>query len=164
MIFKFKLFKLNSMLSKMNVQTVMATILKLNFLVGNNKKINKIFKPGYFIEPWRKTKTKGDSCFMDGKQWWWCPKHKRVNNFDGLYVTHQPGPGDKQWLEKRCRNKRKCTGGNNNSNTSTAPTGSTSEGPQLVLNDQMRQALLTHHGFNKIQTQAITDVTNQQGN
>ena len=101
---------------------------------------------------------------MDGKQWWWCPEHKRANDFDGLHVTHQPGPGHKQLLEKRCCNKRNRTGGNNNSNTSTAPTGSTSGGPQLVLNDQMRQALLTHHVFNKIQMQAIADVTNQQGN
>ena len=43
---------------------------------------------GYFIDPWHQSKTKGDTCFVDGKQWWWCPEHKRQNNFDGLYVTH----------------------------------------------------------------------------
>ena len=100
---------------------------------------------------------------MDGKQWRWCPEHKRTNDFDGLYVTHQPGQGHQQWLERRRRNKRNPNGGTNN-NSATAPSSDSNVGPQLVLNDQMRQALLTHHGFSEIQMQAIADVTNQQGN
>ena len=116
---------------------------------------------GYFIEPWRKSKTKGDTCFVDGKQWWWCPEHKRPNDFDGLYVTHQPGQGHQDWLERKRRNKRNREASRqNNGNTNSAPAtsnGTNSGGPQLMLNDQMRQALLTHHGFSKLQMQAIED-------
>ena len=116
---------------------------------------------GYFIEPWRKSKTKGDTCFVDGKQWWWCPEHKRQNDFDGLYVTHQPGQGHQNWLERKRRNKRnreasRQNNGNSDS-TSTSTSGINSGGPQLMLNDQMRQELLTHHGFSKLQMQAIED-------
>ena len=116
---------------------------------------------GYFIEPWRKSKTKGDTCFVDGKQWWWCPEHKRQNDFDGLYVTHQPGQGHQNWLERKRRNKRnreasRQNNGNSDS-TSTSTSGINSGGPQLMLNDQMRQALLTHHGFSELQMQAIED-------
>ena len=120
-------------------------------------------QPGYFIEPWRKVKNKGDTCFMDGKQWWWCPEHKRTNDFDGLYVTHQPGEGHQHWLERRRRNKRNRNGGlTNNTAKAHSSDSNSNAGPQLVLNDQMRQALLTHHGFSEIQMQAIADVTNQQ--
>ena len=111
------------------------------------------------IDAWRKSKTKGDTCLMDGKQWWWCPEHKREGDFDGLYVTHPPGDGHQKWLARRRRAKRDPAGGNSSYN-SGSNTGSANS---LVLSDQMRQALLTHHGFDEIQMQAIEEVT-RQGN
>ena len=117
---------------------------------------------GYFIEPWRKQKTKGDTCFMDGKQWWWCPEHKRTNDFDGLYVTHQPGQGHQDWLERKRRNKRNREASRNGGATQNSNNNSDSA-LSLVLNDKMRQALLTHHGFDEIQMQAIEDAA-RQGN
>ena len=89
---------------------------------------------------------------MDRKQLWWCPKHKCANDFDGLYVTHQPGEGHQQWLERRRQNKRnhKAAKANNGNNTSGGnPSTTTTSGLPLTLNDQMRHALLTHHGLMK---------------
>ena len=99
---------------------------------------------------------------MDGKQWWWCPEHKRTNDFDGLYVTHQPGQGHQDWLERKRRNKRNREASRNGGATQNSNNNSDSA-LSLVLNDKMRQALLTHHGFDEIQMQAIEDAA-RQGN
>ena len=76
-----------------------------------------------------------------------------------MCVTHQPGAGHEAWLERKRRNKRnrEASRENNNNSSSTTSSNANSGGPQLVLNDQMRQALLTHHGFDEIQMQAIED-------
>lgn len=57
------------------------------------------------IADWRKKKKQGDTCFCNGRQWWWCPEHKFKDEFDGLYVTHQLGAGHQQWLKRRRRGK-----------------------------------------------------------
>ena len=102
---------------------------------------------------------------MDGKWWWWCPEHKRPNNFDGLYVTHEPGKGHQKWLaRRRCAKRDREPAGNDSNRNNPAPLSSSE--PCFVLNDQMNQALITHHGFSELQMQAMQDVSgkSEQGN
>ena len=77
---------------------------------------------------------------MDGKQQWWCTEHKREGDSDGLYVTHQPGEGHQKWLARRRRKRDPASGSGTSSETTVSL-------PSLVLSNQMKQDLLTHHGF-----------------
>ena len=50
-------------------------------------------KPKFDLPSWRKKKTK-DSLKIDGKTYYWCPKHKYEGDHDGLYVLHKPEDHD----------------------------------------------------------------------
>ena len=76
-------------------------------------------------------------------------------------MTHQPGQGHQDWLERKRRNKRNREASRNGGPAQTS--SNSGPAPSLVLNDQMRQALLTHHGFDEIQMQAVEDAA-RQGN
>ena len=65
------------------------------------------------------------------------------------------------WRRKR-RNKQNRETSRNGGTTQNSNKNSDSA-PSLVLNNQMRQALLTHHGFDEIKMQAIEDAV-RQGN
>ena len=81
------------------------------------------------IEAWRKVK-KEDSVTRDGTTWYWCPDHKREGDFDGLYVTHKPGKGHQEWLERKNKSKK-------NKGSS-----------KLVLTDKLKSALATKMKMN----------------
>ena len=82
---------------------------------------------------------KSDSIEKDGKTWHWCLHHKVDGTYDGLYVTHRPEEHEdwkKNKFQFRCekfqKNKKKEDEIEESSNKS------------LMINDNLKTALLTH--------------------
>ena len=105
-------------------------------------------KPKLAFPEWRTKKGK-DSVNRDGKQWWWCPHHKKEGLFDGLYMTHKPCDHD-EWLEKKKERRQKAkemkkqSGGGNSKN----------KNKKLTLTDSMKQALMTNANMTEEQAKA----------
>ena len=57
------------------------------------------------IEDWLKKKTY-NSVTQNGKTWYWCSKHKKDGECDGLYVIHKEKDHNK-WLERKMENQTK---------------------------------------------------------
>ena len=95
-------------------------------------------------------KTLGAKVFKDGKWYWWCEHNKWDGFYDGLYVTHSPENHD-EWKAKQDVNKKRNQGRNPYASGSAYSSGSGSakseSSTKLVLDDKLKQALLTDHGF-----------------
>ena len=104
-------------------------------------------------------KTLGAKVFKDGKWYWWCDHHKWDGFYDGLYVTHSPENHD-EWKAKQDANKKRKQARNQPTGGSSSFSGSgstKSEGKtKLVLDDRLKQALLTEHGFSDLQLEQLT--------
>lgn len=90
------------------------------------------------IANWRKTKTHGDEVFKDGKQWYWCTRHKRDGDYDGLYVTHKEESHDEavaRW------NFRKKNGSVNETSGAKTPGGDAV--PKLKVQENLKKILFT---------------------
>ena len=91
-------------------------------------------------------KKKGDTIERDGKTWHWCPDHFLKGVFDGLYMTHKPGAGHQEWLNRK--NKRKAqkkdgkSGGTNSTGSSTGNSGNKNSS-KLALSDKLKTVLAT---------------------
>ena len=97
-------------------------------------------------------KTFGEKFERDGRTYYWCPHHKYPPHYDGLYVNHPPEK-HAEWKDKQDRFKgRGKYAKNQSSNPSTS--GSTNE-VKLVLSDDIKQALITDHGFNALQIEQL---------
>ena len=115
---------------------------------SNSGGINR--KPN--VDAWRMKKTFGEKFERDGRTYYWCPHHKYPPHYDGLYVNHPPEK-HAEWKDKQDRFKgRGKYAKNQSSNPSTS--GSTNE-VKLVLSDDIKQALITDHGFNALQIKQL---------
>ena len=91
------------------------------------------------IADWRKKKGAA-TVTRDGKEWWWCPDHKKEGDFDGLYVTHKPGDGHEEWEERKKayreqrRDKKEKSGEN-------GETKNKNSGGKLSLSDAMKKVM-----------------------
>ena len=95
------------------------------------------------IEDWRKKKTQ-NSVTPNAKTWYWCSKHKKDGDYDGLYVTHEEKDPAK-WLDRKTekqakRNKENKSNGNSeNKSKNTSGSG----GRKLTLSDAMKSVMTT---------------------
>ncbi len=96
---------------------------------------------GVIIDAWRK-KFDGNMKEVNGRKWWWCPKHKREGEYDGLYVTHHPNKHDENvafWKKEKeaRRSAKQSTESAANKKPTSTPTSS------LTLNTKLKQVLIT---------------------
>ena len=106
------------------------------------------------IKSWRMKKTE-DSVKREGRTWYWCPHHKVEGSYDGLYVTHKPEEHD-EWKCNRnqFRRKRYETRKKEESNESKDVEDNKKK---LVINDNLKAALLTHSDLSSIQIDKILE-------
>ena len=115
---------------------------------GNNSGANS-GKGFVTIDSWRK-KNVGASLEKDGKTWYWCPKHIRENDYDGLYVKHRP-ENHEEW-ERRKRERNQSNG--------QAPKNGGNSNATLQLSEKLKTALATNAGFDEIQAQSFLAALN----
>ena len=87
------------------------------------------------IDPRRKT-NQGATMWIDRKQHWWCEKHVREGDYNGLIVTHKPECHDKMMAR---RNLEKI-GRSNKPGTKGPPV---EEKPSLAVNNDLKSTLTT---------------------
>lgn len=114
------------------------------------------------VDVWR-TKNIGDTVFVNGVQWWWCPHHKFPGKFDGLYMKHQPGSGHEAWEAKKDRMRklhkearRNASGGSSGSSSAHKTEKTKDEGPRLQISDQvekLKSALVSDLGASELQAE-----------
>ena len=93
----------------------------------------------------------------DGKNYWWCPHHKRYNVYDGMYMDHDPGYGHTAWKAK-IEEKNACRK-NENSNTSITPQG-TYDKRQLKLSKKLRASMMTYLKLYKNKVDRLMNIYN----
>ena len=109
-------------------------------------------------DAWRKVKI-NDTIEFEGETWYWCPHHKHEDDYDGLYMKHDPDQGHKKWqIEKDKRKKQK----SDKKNDST-PEVKNSQ-PKLILNDKLKTALMTSANMTKEQVDMFLEDFQEQEN
>ena len=97
--------------------------------------------PYFTLDPWRMNKD-GDTKVVDGKTWYWCPRHVLEGVYDGLYVTHPPGDHD-AWADRK-RNWRKNKSSSGQSSSGNASGANPSSTDRLTLSNNLKAAMVTN--------------------
>ena len=112
------------------------------FASSKSSGTSKSSKNPYFtLDDWRMKKD-GDSKVMDGKTWYWCPKHVQEGVYDGLYVTHKPEDHDAWQDRKRNWSKNKSSSGQSSSRTASGNNPSSTD--KLTLSNNLKAAMVTN--------------------
>ena len=118
------------------------------------------------LKEWRKTKSFGEKVFKDDAWHWWCPHHVYPGVYDGLYMTHPPEEHDK-WQERKDKykaNRKKGKSKDSASEPSGKSDGKPDDKLKLGLNDKMKTALMTNHGFTELQIEAFASELHTEKN
>ena len=97
--------------------------------------------PYFTLDDWRMKKD-GDSKTMDGKTWYWCPRHVQEGLYDGLYVTHRPEDHDAWADRKRNWKKNKSSSGQSSSGNASGDNPSSTD--RLTLSNNLKAAMVTN--------------------
>jgi len=95
---------------------------------GNTSRTNSIRS----LEPWRKVNV-GPTVEKNGKTWYWCSKHTKEGDYDGLYVTHHPDQHDE--IMSRCAKVKR------EKVKTSPPVSQNNDG--LTLNNDIKASLTT---------------------
>jgi len=118
------------------------------------------------LAEWRKTKSFGKKVFKDGAWHWWCLEHVYPGVYDGLYMTHPPDEHYK-WQERKDEYKaeRKNRKPKDSATDPSGKTdGKTDDKLKLGLNEKMKAALMTNHGFTELQIEAFASELHTEKN
>ncbi len=96
--------------------------------------------PASNIDAWRK-KFDGASKEVNGRKWYWCPKHKLEGVYDSLYLTHHPDKHDENvafWKKNKeaARQAKEPAPGAEKKDKQSNPSS-------LGLNPRLKQVLMT---------------------
>ena len=102
------------------------------------------------------TKT-SDSIEKDGKTWHWCPHHKVDGTYDGLYVTHRPEEYE-DWKKNKFQFRREKFQKDKKKEDEIEKSSNKS----LMINDNLKAALLTHSDLTGAQIDKLMNEANAQ--
>ena len=119
-------------------------------------------KPGDFlsIKAWRMKKTE-DSIQKEGRTWYWCPHHKVEGSYEGLYVTHKPEEHE-EWKNNRSQFRRKKYLDKKKDNSDEGKEKDSDTSKKLVINENLKAALLTHSDLSALQIDEIIEDAQSQ--
>ena len=88
---------------------------------------------------------------VNGKTWYWCPKHMRYGVYGGLYVTHPPDKHN-EWVEN-CENWNKRS--SSSAKASTDKSSANNIKDKLTLSNNLKAAMITNFQYTSEQTDKL---------